>query len=149
MIDRPRKAAHPKCAVDAVPLSGLELVPRRKHRGKIATARDCSKMDFEPWHRTPDMQPDELVPSNEVLREFGVYARMAYAIMLRTKPELMEMPNTLDEDKVENMMANLLSTAEEMKQIVSMIESAYMRMLVALSVVALDRPRAKRSRPAA
>jgi hypothetical protein len=37
---------------------------RRPPKGKLATAQDFAKINFEPWKRTPDMRQDELLPSD-------------------------------------------------------------------------------------
>jgi hypothetical protein len=47
-----------KSAVQSVRRSGLELVPRRKRTGKLATERDFAKLDWKPWkHLRPSESP--------------------------------------------------------------------------------------------
>jgi hypothetical protein len=72
-----------KSKVSAVRHSGLELVPRAKPKGKLATARDVAKLDWSPWKRDPEMNSGEMFPSRKTTDDLGVTARIAYAIMLR------------------------------------------------------------------
>jgi hypothetical protein len=67
--------------------SGLMLVPKRKRRASLASIREYAKADFKPWPREPG---ESLFPSNEQMCEAAAAARMAYAIMLKTKEELIE-----------------------------------------------------------
>ena len=70
---RPELSKTHHSAVSSVQMTGLELVRKRKPRGKLATMRDYSKIDFKPWTRAPDMHPqmvDRLIevptPANRV-----------------------------------------------------------------------------------
>ena len=73
-IDRPRD-------------SGLMLVPKRKRRASLASIRECAKADFKPWPREPG---EPFFPSNEQMCEAANASRVAYAIMTKTKEELIE-----------------------------------------------------------
>jgi hypothetical protein len=138
--------------------SGFDLVPKRKPRGKLATWRGIAKVDFKPWTRTPDMQPTELIPSNATLQSCALPARMAYAIMLRTKEQLIEMHGKVEHEDIDNMMDDLSNTAEKLKSIVAILDTAYTRMLVSASARMIskgkfkgvdDRPRRSTARPRA
>ena len=59
--------------------------------------------------------------------------RIAYAIMLRSKEELVELNGELDHESVDQMMADLAGTAEVLKQITAMVETAYVRVLASAS----------------
>ena len=86
----------PKSAVTRVVKSGFDLVPTKKFRGKRATISDYAKVDFKPWKRLPDMDEGELVPSNAFLISLGLPCRMAYAIMLLTREDLIASHGKLD-----------------------------------------------------
>ena len=58
---------------------------------------------------------------------------IAYAIMLRSKEELVELHGELDHESVDQMMADLARTAEVLKQITAMVETAYLRVLASAS----------------
>ncbi|MGD9837700.1 MAG: hypothetical protein AB7U74_07665 [Afipia sp.] len=120
-------------ALASVERTGLELVKKRKPRGRIATMRDYAKISFEPWTRGPEMKPGELIPSNEALLNCAIPSRMAYAVMLRTKKQLVDMFDEIDLEHIDNMMASIADAAERLKSIVCMLEAADMRLLVAAS----------------
>ena len=82
------RARRPKSAVSRVLKSGFDLVPTKKSRGKPATVSGMAKIDFKPWKRLPDMKEGELAPSNEMLTSLGFPCRMAFAIMLLTREQL-------------------------------------------------------------
>jgi hypothetical protein len=109
--------------------SGLELVPRKKRRGRLATARDVAKLDWKPWKRSSDMSPTELIPSRKVMDALGLTARIAYSIMLRSRADLIEMHKTIEHEAVDELMGNLAEASEELKGLASMVETAYMRVL--------------------
>ena len=55
------------------------------------------------------------------------------AAMLRSKEELVELHGELDHESVDQMMADLARTAEVLKQITAMVETAYVRVLASAS----------------
>lgn len=118
-----------KSAVSQVERMGYDLVPHRKARGKKATFNDYAKVTWEPWTREPDMKPGELLPKNETLLSCGPEARMAYAVMLMTRDDLIAMHGKVDHDHVDKMVASFAETAETLKAIVLMLDTAYMRVL--------------------
>jgi hypothetical protein len=122
-----------KSAMQSVQRCGYDLVPHRKSRGKPATWRDIAKLDFTPLTRTADMKPNELIPADATLQSCGVPARLAYAVMLRTREELIEMHGKLDHDYVDKMCASFAGTAETLKAIVAMLDAAYLRVLASAS----------------
>jgi hypothetical protein len=90
---------------------------------------DYAKVDFKPWKRLPDMKEEELAPSNEFLISLGLPCRMAYAIMLLTREDLIASHGKLDHAVVDKMMAELLNAGERLKEIAHMAEAAYVRVL--------------------
>jgi hypothetical protein len=128
----PRRTASktkPKSAITRVVKSGLDLVPKKKFRGKRATMSDYAKVDFKPWKRGPHMKEDELFPSNEKMAELGVTCRMAYGVMLRTREQLIEAHGKLHLAAIEQMMSRLPEAAETLKAIAHMVEIADLRFL--------------------
>jgi hypothetical protein len=119
----------PKSAITRVVKSGLDLVPSKKFRGKRATMSDYARIDFKPWKREPDMGKTELFPSDEALTSLGVSGRIAYAIMLKSREDLIASHGKLDHAVVDQMMANLSDATERLKEIAHMVEAAYIRML--------------------
>ncbi len=117
--------------------SGLELVPERKHRGKPATLRDYAKLaerEMKPW----TYSPDEPTP-DKIVHDCAVSAWVSFVVMTRTKDQLIAMHRDMSIDHLDGMMFELAQGAEKLKLIVSMIEAAEARMLVAGSVAAASK----------
>jgi hypothetical protein len=126
-------------ATSKVKKSGLDLVPTRKSRGKLATMRDYAKIDFKPWKRDPGMREGEMIPSHEVISNHGVTCRIAYGLMLITREKLIDMHSRLDHDKVDEIMAHLADTGEFLKATAQMVEIAYQRVLASASAARIRR----------
>jgi uncharacterized protein YunC (DUF1805 family) len=127
-----------KSAVSKVKKSGFDLVPTRKSRSKPATLRDYAKIDFKPWTRGPGMRKGELIPAPEVMANHGVTCRMAYAVMLMTRKDLIAMHGKLDHEKVDQMMGGFAETLEALKSIAHMVEAAYVRVVATASAAHLQ-----------
>jgi hypothetical protein len=97
--------------------------------GKPATLDDYAKIDFKPWKNSPGMRKGELFPSNEFLANLGVSCRLAYAIMLRNRDELIASYGMVEERHADELMRNLFDTSEQLKAVREMVRSAYHRML--------------------
>jgi hypothetical protein len=125
-------------SVLSVRRSGLELVPRRKRSGRLATKRDYAKLDWKPWKRSPDMSSTEFIPSREITDELGITARIAYGFMLRSRAELIEMHKTIKHEAEDELMGKLAQASEDFKALASMVDQAYVRILASASKHALN-----------
>jgi hypothetical protein len=122
-------------AVRSVQHCGLELVRRRKQRGKLATAHDYAKADWKSWEAP---EPGKLLPpSSETMNNLTVTARFAYGIMTKSRSQLVEMHRTIEHETIDLFMGNLAQGAEDLKVLAQMLESAYTRILAAGSRHAL------------
>lgn len=115
-------------AVSQIQMSGLKLIRERKMRGRKATMRDFAKLDWEPWEKT-----DRPGPGVETMNYLGFYCRVSAAIMTRTKVELSEIHTNLEHKEVDKLVAGLIDTAEMLKALASVAESAYLRVLASAS----------------
>lgn len=116
-------------AVSRVELSGYDVVPSRKIRGKKATLNDYAKVTFKPWPK-PELKPGEMLPPHDdYMRECGTIARFAHATMLQSRDELIAMHGKVEHQLMDKMMSDFVETAEELKSMVVMIEGAYQRLL--------------------
>jgi hypothetical protein len=104
----------------------LDVVPRRKGRGKVATAVDLSKLTWDPWTR----EPGEMVPKDQTMRECGLSGRMAYGVMLMTRAELIAAVHK-DPNLFLDMEEDLAEAAQTLMEIASMLDTAHMRILAA------------------
>lgn len=123
-----RTAKQKRSAISKVEMSGLELVRKRKTRGRPPTIRQMAKLDWQPWEKA-----GKLVPTTDRMNYIGFYCRVSTAIMTRTKAELMQMHAGLEHKVVDEMVAGLTDTAETLKVLASVAESAYARVLVSAS----------------
>jgi hypothetical protein len=67
-------------AIESVVRSDWELVPRRKRKGKLASARDLAKLDWQPWEHHP-----KAPPSRETMERLGAMTRFAYLSMGKSR----------------------------------------------------------------
>lgn len=116
--------AKERSAVSEVQMSGLDLVARRKPKGKSATLRDFAKIDWTPLERT-----ETPGPSAECMSHLGFYSRAAGALMQMTKTDLIEMHTKLEHEAIDALMAGLLDTTERMKALAKIADCAYLRVL--------------------
>jgi hypothetical protein len=124
---RKPKAKKLESAVAKVQKSGLELVRARKSRGKPATLRDYQTIDFKPWNRAAG-EP-EFIPSDEQLSFYGTNCRIAHAVCLKTRGELIAMHGKIEIENTDAVIAGLFETSEGLKELVWMCESASSRLL--------------------
>jgi hypothetical protein len=89
------------------------------------------------------MRPGELIPADKVLLDCGIPARLAYATMLRTKAQLVKMFDEVEIEHIDSMLASYCETAERLKAIVSMLDTAYLRILVAGSAHVIEKGKAQ------
>ena len=113
--------------MSAMNTSGLELVERRKPRGKVAGMREWAAAEFEP---VPfDAQADM---SNERLTSLGVPLRIALRIVQLTKQNLMD--GLASNPKVlEETLDMLFNASETLKALAKLSQMAHARALSAAS----------------
>jgi hypothetical protein len=105
-----------KSALQSIRRSGLELVPRRRRAGKLATERDFAKLDWKPWKHPPDLSPSEPLPSRETMETVSITARIAYSIMLKSREELIEMHKAIEHEAMDELMGKLAQAAEDLRR---------------------------------
>jgi hypothetical protein len=138
-------------AVSSVQKSGFDLVLSGKRRGRPAKLRDYAKIKWKPWRRTPDMKPDELLPSREMTDRIGVVCRLAYGVMLRTRQQLIATHSNAENEHIDQMMAHLAETGEWLKGMAYMVEAAYLRVLASAAaahikgVEGVDKPNRRKA----
>ena len=114
-------------AVSTVQLSGYDLVKSRpKSRGKLATAEDYAEAIWKPWKPDPS---GTLRPTNEELASLGKTMRVGLVIMCKSRDDLIAMNQNLGFDTIDELLANLLQSAESLKEAAAMLEGAYARVL--------------------
>jgi hypothetical protein len=130
------KPADRKSAIAGVRRSGFDLVPHQKlPKDKIATQEQCAKMAFKPWKKD---DKDLEVFGGDNWHDHGVYVRLAYALMLMSRDEMIEFHRDTDGDQVDLLFANIFDTAEFLKYVAAMAETAVGR-LMASGCAALER----------
>jgi hypothetical protein len=113
------------------------LCEQRSERAS-GTLEDYAAIDWKPWTRDPSLGPTGLYPPREATDRHGVNCRLAYALMLRSRDELIASHGELEHELVDKLMANLLETGEWLKAMAEMVESAYARLLASTSAAHLQ-----------
>jgi hypothetical protein len=104
----------------------------RRGKNRVASDRDYAKLDWKPWERTADMQPDELRPSGKAMHALGVTARYAYAVMLRSADDLIEMHKNVPAEAVDYMLDAFSRDEKRLREIADMIRAANIRCFAAM-----------------
>jgi hypothetical protein len=116
-------------AVASIKKSGLRLVDDDDMpMDKPATHEQCSAMEFEPWAGKSE-GTEALTGDNWMQHRVAVI--FAHATMFMSKRRLIEMHRDTDPDHVDQLMASIFETAEFLKSIAAMMESAQTRLIVA------------------
>ena len=90
---------------------------------KIGSKR-FGMLDFEPWPPVPD---NELIPSPELVEDIGTSARLAHAILLRSRDELKAIHEKLDGAEIDVMKTWLNETRNKVGALAAMIDEAFSR----------------------
>jgi hypothetical protein len=101
--------------------------PRLRGGAHLARLRRYAKLDWDPWSQ--DAPTDQLFPSDESMCAAAEASRTAYSIMHLTKDQLIKIHCQEAFDGFEETLANLTTTAQMLKAVVQMIESARGRMI--------------------
>jgi hypothetical protein len=118
-----------------IQLSDFELVPRRKRRGKVASARQFANMDLTRWKM--DHPPGCPGPSKQTMENLGRASRFAAAFLEMEKKDLVDLFVGCEHEMLD-VAASLLEAAERMKDQAHALEVAHMRLVVAASVHSLN-----------
>jgi hypothetical protein len=86
-----------------------------------------SKLDFQPWTPEPD---NKLIPSPELLKDIGKSARLAHAVLLRPRDELVAMHEKLECAEIDVMISLLNDARKKAGALAAMIDEAYSRVLI-------------------
>ena len=115
--------------ISAIPDSGFKVAQKqkRKQKTKLAAARDFLETDWEAWKRGPSIKPGKLIPRRLDWDETGVVARMAYAVMLQSRTELIESIQNTEDETTEELLFRLASEKERLLGIVAMMDAAFTR----------------------
>lgn len=133
---RPRSLR--KSAVASARQSGLQLVPKEKLAKKdLATPEGIADIDWKPWKRDKSLGKTGLFPSDKEMINCAVAARMSYAVMLMEKKDLVAMHGKVEHKHVDTMMGQMMDSAEMLKAVAQMVETAYLRILASASFKAL------------
>lgn len=127
-----------KSAVASARQSGLQLVPKeRVPKEELATPEGIAVLDWKPWKRDKSLAKGQLWPSDKEMINTAVAARMSYGIMLMEKDALVAMHGKVEHKHVDAMMGQMMDSAEMLKAVAHMIETAYLRVLASASFKAL------------
>jgi len=124
-------------------------VRRRPRKGRTATMRDYARVKFEPWTYKSDKDRSVLrIKLPGKLQFCGQSALIAHAIMQKTKDELAKCYDAPGAYKIIDQTLGRIAEASEMlKEIVALLDGAFVRLLVAGSAreIAKNKKRVWRS----
>jgi hypothetical protein len=121
---RPLPADRP-LAIALVESSGLRLVAG-KSKGKPATHKQLAALEFEPWAGKSE-GTEALTGENWMQHRISVV--FAHATMFMSKRDLINLHRDVDQDHVDQLMANIFETAEWLKAVAFMMEEAQTRLI--------------------
>lgn len=123
---QPKRPAKRKSALVGIKRSGLELVRSTKTpKDEIATQEQCAKMKFRALRRSESVM-NALCAG---WHDRGIAARFAYAVMLMSQKKMIEFHAETDHEQVDQLFASFLDTAEFLKSVIQMMESAQVRFI--------------------
>ena len=109
--------------------------------------RDAASLDFEPWEHTPD---EWVPPTNAEWAKLAnphlVTVRMAWVMLHKTKPEMMTIVDTMDEETGRQMMDGFVGTINFFTGMLAIMESAEARIHCAGAAVIESEKQAKPKR---
>jgi hypothetical protein len=129
---RPLPADRPS-VIASVKSSGLRLVDRDTSIGEPATHEQLAAMEFEPWAGKSE-GTEALTGENWMQHRISVV--LAHATMFMSKRDLINLHRDVDPDHVDQLMANILETAEWLKAVAYMMEGAQGRLIAAMCAAA-------------
>jgi len=131
---KPIKPAKRKSALVGIKRSGLDLVPSTKTpKDEFATQDQYAKIKFRAWKKTKTA----MNALGAGWHDRGITARFAYATMLMSRKKMVEFHAETDHEQVDQLLASFIDTAEFLKYVVRMMESAQTR-LVATGCAAVE-----------
>ena len=104
-------------------------------KGEVMTFEELAALQFEPWVKDKDM---EKMLSQDSFNSLAMHCRLAYALMLKTKAELVAGNRAMGGDEATNLLDSLQILADRAKAVKHIIEAAHIRLMSALAVMATE-----------
>lgn len=99
-----------------------------KRKAKPIADREFAAIKFKAWAPVgPQNQP---IPSSRMMDQVTISSRLAYALMLKSKAELVAMHSGMDPEIHNEMLTGLQETAERLKEMASLVDQAIHRLCV-------------------
>lgn len=93
--------------------------------------RELASASFEPW--MPE-ENGEILPSARMIGDITVTCRLAHAIMLKSRDELTALHmDASGYEAVDDLITSLVNTGERLKEMASMVEGAYCRVIASMA----------------
>jgi hypothetical protein len=107
--------------------------PAKRARDHVCTEKEAAAISFEPWKKGDETV--QIPTLEEIENPYVISCRLAYALMFKSKPEMIEMfkraEDTDDEKTLHLMFDNFESTLKFFNGMVILLEAALSRMVVA------------------
>jgi hypothetical protein len=106
---------------------------------KPATAEQWAAIDFEPWtHAADEWTPPTNVEWHEIGENHLVTVRLAWALLYRTKDQLVEGLRELGEKDVNRMMDDFMSATHFFESTAKILNLAQTRIICAGTVIEVE-----------
>jgi hypothetical protein len=106
--------------------------------GVLASDHDHANAEFEPWVWDETKGPFRPGPSGAFMNSLGLAARLAYTVMYRSKPELVDGARDMRIESAGELMQFLQHADDDLRQLASVISAAMFRLVSSHAVVALE-----------
>ncbi|HEY8006029.1 MAG TPA: hypothetical protein VIE66_04330 [Methylocella sp.] len=107
--------------------------PAKRASNHVCTEKEAAAINFEPWNK--DDVTVQIPTPEEINNPHLVSCRLAYSLMFKSKPEIIEMfkrAEEMDAEKTLNLMFdNLRDTQKFFTGMVTLLDAATSRLIVA------------------
>jgi len=104
---------------------------------RLASVEDMAAVDFNPWP-AEDLAKIKSRLTNQEMADHMITVRTAWAILGKTKPELMETLTKIDDETGTEMFDGFVATTERLKALLELVSVAETRLLCAGAAVELQ-----------
>ena len=102
--------------------------PAKPARYRVCTEKEAAAISFEPWKGDETVQ---FPTREEIENPYLISCRLAYALMFKSKPEMIEMFERAEDADVRLMFDNFESARKFFNGMATLLDAALSRMVVA------------------
>ncbi|HEY8065618.1 MAG TPA: hypothetical protein VIF40_12990 [Methylosinus sp.] len=101
-----------------------------------ATSANVAALDFRPWeHRADEWTPPSNAEWASLANPYLITIRLAWLTLFKTKPEVMKIVESMNDDDGRQMMEGFVDTIDFFKSTLAILQNAEARILCAGAAV--------------